>query len=75
MRVKKNPYIGLSYQELTELSMNVSYGKEARMLHKALKKHKSGLPMFMRYPNVPLIVSICSLLIVLLGRFLFYIRQ
>lgn len=74
-RVKKNPYIGLTYPELMELSMNVTYGVEARMLHKALKKYKSGLPMFMRYPNAPLVVSICSLLLVLLGRFLSYIHQ
>ena len=56
----------MSHRQLLEESSkkNLS-GKEARKLHKALKKHHGGLPLFARYPNLPLWISIATLLLVL----------
>lgn len=71
----KNKYSGWGYFELcAESEKKYLTGKEARMLHKELKKHKSGLPLFMRYPEFPLyfsavvalVVSVLALLKVLL---------
>lgn len=71
----KNPYTEMTYEQLQEASLHISYGKDARMLHRALKKYKSGLPIFMRYPNAPLIAPILSLLLLLLSIFLHDIPQ
>ena len=63
----KNKYSGWDYFRLADESNRKNLtGKEARMLHRELKKHHSGLPMFMRYPNLPLWISIACLLLVLL---------
>ena len=63
----ENKYNGWDYFRLADESNRKNLtGKEARMLHRELKKHHSGLPMFMRYPNLPLWIAIIALLLVLL---------
>ena len=55
-----------SYKEVMDDVQKANYGKEMRALHKELKQHEDrygGLPMFMRYPNLPYIVSATSLII------------
>lgn len=55
-----------SYKEIMDDVQKANYGKEMRALHKELKQHEDrygGLPMFMRYPNLPYIVSATSLII------------
>lgn len=65
--MKENKYSDWEYMELAiESNRKDLSGKEARMLHRELKKYNSGLPMFRRYPNLPLWISIVSLLLVLL---------
>lgn len=63
-----NKYDNMTRRELWVAAMNVRKGKEARQLHRALKKFdpKDGLFFLDRYPNLPLIISIASLLLVLL---------
>lgn len=58
-------YSGWAYEDLAKESNRKGLtAKEARVLHRELKKHGSGLPLFMRYPNLPIWVSIASLLLV-----------
>lgn len=67
--MRNNEYMKLSYEEMLRAIPTVSYGKEARKLHRALRKYGDGLPLYGRYPNFPLYFSIFSLvfsLIVLL---------
>ena len=55
-----------SYKEIMDDVQKANYGKEMRALHKELKQHEDrygGSPMFMRYPNLPYIVSAISLII------------
>ena len=55
-----------SYKEIMDDVQKANYGKEMRVLHKELKQQEDrygGLPMFMRYPNLPYIVSATSLII------------
>lgn len=67
----KNKYSDWEYQELAiESNRKDLSTKEARMLHKALKQYNSGLPMFMRYPNLPLWISIATMLLVIAGAIL-----
>ena len=63
------------YFELCDKLKTVKYGKEARKLHKELKAYGSGLPMFARYPRLPLIVSIICLLLLLCKPVLLGILQ
>lgn len=70
-----NQYEGMTYRELLDEIDKVRYGKEARMLHRELRRHRSGLPLFMRYPNFPLWISIMSLLLVVIGAILRGIHQ
>lgn len=74
--MKKNKYSGWGYFELCdECNRKFLTGKEARMLHRELKKYHSGLPMFMRYPNLPLWISISTMLLVVAGAILRGIHQ
>ena len=73
--MKGNKYAGMTYRELLEETDRVQYGKQARLLHRELRKHNDGLPMFMRYPNLPLWFSITSLLLVSIGAILRGIPQ
>lgn len=70
-----NQYEGMTYRQLLEESNKRLSGKDARRLHRELKKHNSGLPMFMRYPNLPLWISIIAMLLVILKQVLRGIRQ
>lgn len=71
-----NKYDGMTLWELMDESNRKDLtGKEARMLHKALRKHGDGLPMFMRYPNLPLWISIGTVLLVAAGSILRGIPQ
>lgn len=57
-----------TYKEIMDDVQQASSGKEMRELHKELRQHKNhygGLPMFMRYPNLPYIVSAISMIIVI----------
>lgn len=48
--------------EIMEDFSNANYGKECRELHKELKRYyNKRLPLFMRYPNFPLYVSVVVL--------------
>ena len=50
-----------TYSEIMDDVQKASYGKERRILHKELKEsYGEGLPLFMRYPDLPMIVSIIS---------------
>lgn len=70
-----NQYEGMTYRELLEETDRVQYGEQARLLHRELRKHNDGLPMFMRYPNLPLWFSIIALLLVTIGSVLRGITQ
>ncbi len=59
--MKNNKYMELSYEEMLCAIPTISYGKEARKLHRALRKYGDGLPLYGRYPNFPLYFSIFSL--------------
>ena len=51
-------------------ALGVDSGKPSRELHKQLKKHfgkKSGLPLYKRYPNMPLALSIIVMLLSLVA--------
>lgn len=65
--MKRNKYSGWSYWDLaTEARRPYLTGREARMLHRELKKHRSGLPLNVRYPNLPLWIAAGALVLVLL---------
>lgn len=52
-----------SYEELMEELKYALPGEDCRRLHKELKRHfngKGGLPLFMRYPNFPIIISVIA---------------
>ena len=53
------------YKEIMEGMRTAKRGKEMRKIHRELKAYGSGIPMYDRYPNLPLIVSIISLLLVI----------
>lgn len=61
-----NKYEGMSKWQLWEAEKTVKRGKDARQLHRALKKADPGNGLFFhqRYPMLPLIVSIISLILV-----------
>lgn len=50
-----------SYRELLEQMKHTMPGREARILHKKLKKYGDGLFFRDRYPNFDLLVSVIAL--------------
>lgn len=69
-------YDGWSYEQLLiECGSKKLSGKEARAIHRELKKYGSGLPISRRYPNLPIWLSIASLLLVIIKAILHGIRQ
>lgn len=49
------------YKDIMNDLQTAEYGGECRKLHKELRKYyKQGLPLFMRYPNFPLIISVVA---------------
>ena len=59
--------MNLSYEEMLRVIPTVPYGKEARDLHRALRKYGDGLPLYGRYPNFPLYFSVFSLVVSLIA--------
>lgn len=54
------------YSEIMDDVQKTPYGKGCRKLHKELKEgYKDGLPLFMRYPNVPTIISLIAVIFAL----------
>ena len=53
-----------TYKEIMDDVQKASYGKEMRKLHKELKEIDpgNGFPLFMRYPNLPDIAMIATLI-------------
>lgn len=41
-------------------SFSVKPGKDARQLHKKLRQYGSGLPMSLRWPNLPMWISLAA---------------
>ena len=56
---KPSKYDDLTYEELLRIvnHSEFSYGKEARKIHKALKKYNDGLSIHIRYPDFPYLLS------------------
>lgn len=53
-----------TYEEIMRDVSEATPGKECRKLHKELKEnYRDGLPLFMRYPNLPQIVSAAALIV------------
>ena len=51
-----------SYKDIMSDLQTAEYGEECRRLHKELRKYyKQGLPLFMRYPIFPLIISVVAM--------------
>lgn len=58
-------YEGWPYEDLARESNRKGLAPQKRkMLHRELKKHSSGLPLFALCPNLPLWCAIVSLLLV-----------
>lgn len=74
--VAKNINAGKPERTVSEIMADVQkadYGKECRKLHKELKRVTGGgLPLFMRYPNLPSIVSIVAIGIAALALLLIF---
>ena len=51
------------YRELLEQLRICRPGKEARLLHKKLKKYGSGMFFRLRYPNFNLYISVAALVL------------
>lgn len=67
---KKKPY-SPEHQELLKRIGEVSENpREARKLHKALKEYGDGLPMSIRYPWLPVYISLAALLIQIISTLL-----
>lgn len=66
-----------TYEEILNDLQTSKYGKECRKLHKELKKlnRKNGLPLSMRYPYLPLVISIIALALVVLKPILIDMLQ
>ena len=53
-----------TYSEIMDDVQKAKYGKECRKLHKELKEYyHDGLPLFMRYPFLPTVLSAISIAI------------
>jgi hypothetical protein len=61
------------YKEIMKDVEMISSAKEVRKLHKELKRdNKSGLPLFMRYPDMPIYISVLALIIAIGGMVLLW---
>lgn len=52
-----------TYAEIMTDVQKAKDGHECRKLHNELKKYGDGLPLFMRYPRLPLWSSVITLII------------
>lgn len=57
-----NKPIDRHYFELCEKIGKLEYGsREAHDIHRQLKEYGSGIPIYMRYPNLPTYISVVTL--------------
>ena len=58
-RKKTSKYDTMTHEELLSIvnHSEFSYGKEARKIHRALKKYNDGLSIHIRYPDFPYLLS------------------
>ncbi|MBQ8399064.1 MAG: hypothetical protein IJX08_03760 [Clostridia bacterium] len=56
--------------ELYEKLRKVRTAKEARAIHRELKKYGDGMPFYARYPDFPLWVSGAAVVIAVIGLLL-----
>lgn len=66
---KPNKYYGKTLSELFDAMKYAEDGKEARELHRAMKKidRRSGMRMSRRYPYMPAVVMGAAVVIQLVG--------
>lgn len=62
-REKKKPREGRDFEELLDRLRFCSSAKEARAIHKELRKYGDGMPLYDRYPNLPIWVSSAALVL------------
>lgn len=53
----------MSEQEIRKKLKNAKSETEYREIHKELKEYGDGLPLFMRYPNLPTYIMSVTLII------------
>lgn len=58
---RKKPREGRDFEELLERLRFCGSAKEARAIHKELRKYGDGIPLYDRYPNLPIWVSSAAL--------------
>ena len=62
--MKEGTFNRRPYSEIMDDVQRAETPKELRKLHKELKKgYGGGFPIFMLYPNAPIIVSVITLII------------
>ncbi len=62
---EKKEMTSQEYKESLKRMRKIETPKEARAFHKEMRKYKNGprLPLFVRYPDFPLQISIVALVI------------
>ena len=65
---KKKEMTMTEYQESLERMGKIKTPEEARAFHKEMRKYKDGprLPLFMRYPDFPMQISMVALVVAIL---------
>lgn len=65
---KKKEMTRREYEESLERMRKIATPEEARAFHKEMWKYKDGprLPLFMRYPDFPMQISIVALVVAIL---------
>lgn len=65
---KKKEMTRREYEESLERMRKIATPEEARAFHKEMRKYKNGprLPLFMRYPEFPMQLSIVALAVAIL---------
>lgn len=61
-REKKKPRRGRDYEALLNRLQNCNSAREARAIHKELRKYGDGLLLYSRYPNLPIWVSTVAII-------------
>lgn len=54
------------YKEIMADVKTAKPGKECRKLNKELRAYKDRLPLFMRYPNIDVIIWVVAIIILLI---------
>lgn len=65
---KKKEMTRQEYMDSLERMRKITTPEEARVFHKEMRKYKDGprLPLFMRYPDFPMQISIVALVAAIL---------